>query len=147
MSTWSEDITDTLTRVVKQRDKLFDALGTDGGSRCPPVLEEAFSLLVKQLEGIIYTAPFRKGDRVQINITPVIDDKNSPGWRGFKHFLVTGAKGTVVYVRFGSKGYEVFVEFDDESWIGEHGVKNLIAPEKRSQFRFLSDELKLEKAP
>lgn len=40
-------------------------------------------------------APFREGDRVMLVKVPEINEKNSWGWMGAKHFLVYGAKGTV----------------------------------------------------
>ena len=62
-------------------------------------------------------APFVPGQRVTLNYTPTINEKTSWGWIGSKHFLVEGALATIKEARFGSSGWSVDVEFDDDSWI------------------------------
>lgn len=145
MSLYPEDITDTLSRITRERNALYEALGIGWDAISPPTITEAYRLLLDVLAGVVANAPLRRGDRVRLIKAPVIDEQNSPGWRGFKHFLVEGALGTVAFVRFRGHGYEAYIEFDDESWIGEKGVINPIAPERRSHFRFAADAL--EKAP
>lgn len=40
-------------------------------------------------------APFVVGDRVFLKSAPLIDDDHNPGWTGYKHILVVGARGVI----------------------------------------------------
>ena len=62
-------------------------------------------------------APFKVGDRVMLTATPDINQKDSWGWMGAKHFLIRGAVGTVREVDVCAAGFRANVEFDDESWL------------------------------
>lgn len=62
-------------------------------------------------------APFKVGERVKLASTPDINEKDSWGWLGAKHYLVKGSGGTVKEVSYGTKGFQFYVSFDDESWI------------------------------
>lgn len=145
MSHYTEDITDTLSRITRERNALYEALGIGFDAISPPTITETYRLLLDVLAGVVANAPLKRGDRVRLINTPVINEQTSPGWRGFKHFLIEGALGTVAFVRFSGHGYRAFVEFDDESWIGEGGKINPIAPERRSHFHFAAVDL--EKVP
>jgi hypothetical protein len=62
-------------------------------------------------------APFKVGDRVELAVTPVINEKTRWGWMGCKHFLIKGAAGTVASSSCGTKGFRFGIIFDEESWI------------------------------
>jgi len=64
--------------------------------------------------------PVQVGDRIELIKTPEISKEVSWGWLGAKHFLVEGAKGTVVDIDFSdynSPHFYAYVIFDDETWI------------------------------
>jgi hypothetical protein len=81
-------------------------------------------------------AKFHVGDRVQLGITPFINETRAPGWLGSKHFLVAGAYGTVrdVDVRDGMFYYQVV--FDAESWQDSEGIKHVVEPNERHSYCF-----------
>ncbi len=59
--------------------------------------------------------PFKIGDRVELLADT--DTSNAPGWDHCKHFLIKGAKATVMDRGY-HKGYFSFdLSFDDESWL------------------------------
>jgi hypothetical protein len=76
-------------------------------------------------KGLLERAPFRKGDRVVLTETPVINSLESWGWVGSKHFLVKGAKGTVDEIDFYDGQFRAGVIFDDETWVDTDGNKHL----------------------
>lgn len=91
-------------------------------------------------------APFKEGDRVILIETP--DLSNSPGWHHSAHFLVKGAKATVVCCELTSKGFfGVDVVFDDESWIKQPYTKDEveqiipIEPDQRHTYGFNENKL------
>lgn len=71
-------------------------------------------------------SPIKKGARVRLTKTPDINEKDSWGWLGAKHFLVAGAMATVADVDFSKGKFSAGLVFDDESWLpnfGEHAGK------------------------
>lgn len=69
-------------------------------------------------------APFKVGDRVELALTPTINDETAHGWIGSKHFLIKGAAGTVCSSDVLADGRLVFhVQFDDETWIDSKGAR------------------------
>lgn len=140
---WSEDISDALARILRERDTLYDALGMGNAASRPPLIVDTYDLLERTLLGVIKGAPFHKEDRVRLVKTLLIDDNHSPGWKWFKHFLVSGAEGVVKYVRFGKDGYEIFVAFDNESYIDQDNVAHAVSPENRGHFRMNPEMLEL----
>lgn len=144
-SYYTEDIVATLSRITRERNALYEALGIGFDAISPPTITETYRLLLDVLAGVVAKAPIKQGDRVRLIKAPIIDEKNAPGWFPFKHFLVEGAVGEVVYVRFSSHGYEAFVAFDDESWIGDGNKINPVPPGKRAHFRFAAADV--EKIP
>lgn len=67
-------------------------------------------------------APFKPGDRVVLVETPVINEKESWGWLGHKHYLVAGAVATVKAVDYKDDQFIAEVVFDNESWLRTHGL-------------------------
>lgn len=93
--------------------------------------------------------PFRVGDRVILVNRP--DLHKNPGWMHYQHFLTVGAKATVRQASCTDKGFIFHLEFDEESWIDDHGSqgrsKGTLVPvpeHKRHQFRFSEDFLAKE---
>lgn len=74
--------------------------------------------------------PVQVGDRVKLLETPEINETVSWGWLGAKHFLVKGAKGTVVdidYSDYQNPHFYASIVFDDETWIHPY-TKELCKP-------------------
>ena len=86
-------------------------------------------------------AKFHTGDRVQLGITPVIDDSTAPGWLSSKHFLLAGAEGMVrdVDVRGGVFYYQVV--FDAESWLDDKKIERAIDADRRHSYCFAENYL------
>jgi hypothetical protein len=70
-------------------------------------------------------APFKVGDRVQLAKTPNINEKDSWGWMGAKHFLIKGAAATVQVREFYDASFVFGLHFDDDSWLTPEGVKHM----------------------
>lgn len=126
--------TNELRRKIEELAKLRRVLDTmsDYDFGC---LLGAYNLLIN-----VY-CPFHKGDRVRLKETPIIDEKNAPGWLSSKHFLVEGAVGVVENMIVNENGFRFDVIFDDESWVDGDGTKH--APSYRHTFCF--KECMLEK--
>ena len=82
-------------------------------------------------------APFKVGDKVELAVTPTINEETDWGWLRSKHFLRKGAKGVVVSATCGTRGFRFGVVFDEETWISpvdklERGVEK----DKRHEFVF-----------
>jgi len=90
---------------------------------------------------LAHHAKFHVGDRVQLAVTPLIDETHSPGWLGSKHFLVAGALGEVwdADVRNGAFYYQVV--FGAESWQDFSGNVYPVASDRRASYCFREDEL------
>jgi len=86
-------------------------------------------------------AKFHVDDRVQLSVTPVINETQSPGWLGSKHFLVAGACGTVRDADVRNHAFYYQVVFDAESWVDSKGVEHTIDPDRRASYCFREDEL------
>jgi len=69
-------------------------------------------------------APFKVGDRVQLAKTPDINEKDSWGWMGAKHFLVAGSKATVHNREFYDARFVFGLYFDNDSWFDMNKVKH-----------------------
>lgn len=80
-------------------------------------------------------APFKAGDRVELAVTPEITKHKSYGWIGSKHFLVEGAKATVLTVDIDRHDLTFGVEFDEETWIDRDGVKRPVSRKHSYGFR------------
>lgn len=94
-----------------------------------------FTSILEDCLTIFERCPFGTGDRVQLEITPVINDKEAWGWMGSKHFLAKGAKATVTGVEF-RKGKFIFgLEFDDDSWVHPH-TKEVIPNDRKALYYF-----------
>ena len=85
-------------------------------------------------KGLLDRAPFKKGDRVVLIETPVINEEVAWGWMGSKHFLIKGAKGTVSELDFYEGAFRAGVHFDNESWIDSDG--NIHPREEPHQYWF-----------
>lgn len=85
--------------------------------------------------------PFKVGDRVQLTKTPVINEAESWGWMGFKHFLVEGALATVQARSFYKGKFRFDLCFDDESIIDSY-TKEVVKSNKKGVFVFYEDDLK-----
>lgn len=93
-------------------------------------------------EALFARGPFKPGDRVCLTETPEITKEKSWGWLGSKHFLVTGALGTVHSVDFYDDHFCADIYWDDESWIDFQGVKHMEHPEDRSLYRLWDTQLR-----
>jgi hypothetical protein len=81
-------------------------------------------------------AKFHVGDRVQLGITPAINETSAPGWMGSKHFLVAGASGTVHDADVCDGVFRYQVVFDVESWVDSKGETHKVPPDKRHSYCF-----------
>jgi hypothetical protein len=106
-----------------------------------------FTQVVNFLKDFGEIGPYKVGDRVELTVNP-----NCPGgWSGSEHFLVKGAKATVVELNWFTpdpnykSGWVVGLVFDDESWIPsahfpdsghKKGVPIPVAPTNRHSFWF-----------
>jgi hypothetical protein len=79
--------------------------------------------------------PFKKGDRIELAVTPKITSDS--GWYGCRHFLIEGAKGTIYSTECGKNGFSFLVQFDDESYIDCKGV---ITPIEDKHVFYVSEE-------
>lgn len=123
-------------------DKLKDAIktlqsGMDKLARGPAnyyldCLQVAHDLLVNKY------SPFLKGQRVELAKT--LDISDTSGWRGSRHFLIEGSRGTVTDVEVGSNGLLIFVRFDKETYFDYQGFEKI--PEKPSSFQLLVEDLR-----
>lgn len=100
-------------------------------------LEYYLERLTRCYDFLLTLAPFQPGARVMMAETPVINEKESWGWIGSKHFLVRGAQAIVRAVHADRDGFSYDVEFDDDSWVDHHTNEiHLRKPEERDVFRF-----------
>lgn len=82
-------------------------------------------------------APFKVGDRVKLTKTPEITKDKSWGWIGSKHFLIEGAKATVVEVDIYKGKFSLGLHFDRESRLHyETGEEIFKDPDKKSIYTF-----------
>lgn len=65
---------------------------------------------------------FKEGDRVELAETPEITEKKSWGWLGSKHYLIEGAKATVMDVSYYKGEFGYTLSIDDESWKDRNDV-------------------------
>lgn len=79
-------------------------------------------------------APHKVGDRVILTKTPQIDDINSPGWLGCRHFLVKGAVGTVREVSCDGDHFSFGVMFDVETYIDTYSGEAKPVDQKHTFF-------------
>lgn len=92
-------------------------------------VEFSLSDIVKMLEkcelyrkALLEKSPFKKGDTVVLTKTPDINEKDSFGWLGSKHFLIKGAKAKVAKVEMNSKGLYCYgLLFENDSYILSSG--------------------------
>ena len=85
-------------------------------------------------------ARFKVGDRVELALTPVITEQTAHGWLSSKHFLIEGAKATIVEVSYYNNGFGYQVIFDDESWKDDKGVIHPCS--KESSYHFWDKDLR-----
>jgi hypothetical protein len=94
---------------------------------------------------IEHYARFKVGERIQLVRAP--DFSKAPGWQGSQHFLIAGARGTVmesdISVNSGKLRYNF--EFDSESWRDAQGIIHPIAV--RHMYSFGEDMLEPEVVP
>ena len=113
-----------------------DIFGSAGGG----LIYDAAYLIERMLEGAQKIVPFKKGDVVELISTPVIDEATAWGWMGSKHFLVAGAHADVYSIQLGRGGWELDLNFHDESWISslgeDKGKINVVAPDNRHIYSF-----------
>ena len=105
---------DDIARACKMLDEASGILGGGPLSFYLKEMNAAYQLCVDRF------APFKPKSRVKLKETPTINEKESHGWIGCKHFLVKGAKATVEEVGCGEGGFVFAVIFDDETWIHPH---------------------------
>ncbi len=85
--------------------------------------------------------PFAVGQRVELSVTPVINNREAWGWLGAKHFLVEGAVATVVERQFYEGHFRFGLHFDDESWI-HFETKEKHRPDQPSMYMFWEKDLR-----
>lgn len=86
---------------------------------------------------LLTLAPHKIGDRVRLTDTPVINERESWGWLGAKHFLVKGAIATVVSVDAHGDGFSYGLEFEHDSWINSYTKEvNPRPPKERDVYGF-----------
>ena len=85
-------------------------------------------------------SPIKKGARVRLTKTPIINAERAWGWLGSKHFLVDRAAAIVDDVDFHEGKFSAALLFDEESYISPCGANKgqaiKVAPEKRHQYWF-----------
>jgi hypothetical protein len=107
------------------------------GCDCRHGQEKDIKRALRQFKTFIETeARFKVGDRVELAITPEINERDSWGWMCSKHFLVEGAIATVREIDYrGDFGYSIV--FDNESWKDRDGV---IHPTKDKHTYYFAEE-------
>lgn len=96
-----------------------------------------YERLVDYYNGCMAAAKFKVGQRVEL-VEAYAGDAS--GWAHCKHFMLKGAKATVVGVDYYKGEYSYDIEFDIETWIDRHGAKRVV--EKKHLFRFGQNDLK-----
>jgi len=124
---------------MKLEDKTFCNLASDL-ENVKFSLKDIFESLKKAEEyraGLLSRSPLQVKDRAILIETPVINDKESWGWLGAKHFLIKGAMATVKEVDF-YKGKFIFgLKFDDDSWIDQD---NVVHKRDKNSLYFFSEQ-------
>lgn len=95
---------------------------------------ETLSIL-EESEYIFELSKFKENQIIKLNKTPIIDEKNSWGWIGFKHFLIEGATGVIKDVRIHKGKFQYGIHFDNDSYMSYHS-KELILSDKKGTFYF-----------
>jgi hypothetical protein len=129
---------DDLMSVATKIRAIHAALGTNGSHDIYYWIEQAAT--------IFDLAKWKVDDRVELATTPDINEKESWGWMGYKHFLIEGAKATVRTVEFQSGHFQYALRFDDDSWIDHEGVRHP-APEPLGVFYFWESKLRAARCP
>src|ERR1035437_6588033 len=115
-----------------------DCEGTD----CFHKQEKEIKEKLKQFKTFLETkGRFKIGDRVEIAHTPVIDKETAWGWLSGKHFLVEGAKGTIILIDYYNDSFGYSVIFNDESWKDSNGVIHPVS--QKSYYHFKEENLRL----
>lgn len=114
----------------------MDKLGGGPASWYVDQLVAAYELLMQRY------APFKVGDLVRLSRTiEGIDQEH--GWYACRHFLTVGSRGIVTIAECGTKGFSFGVEFFDETWIDQDGIKRI--PSRRHTFMFGENDLMVGK--
>lgn len=71
---------------------------------------------IEQAATLFTLSKWNVGDRVELGVTPQIDDKHAWGWMNAKHFLVDGARAVVMDVHFANGAFMYSLTFDSETW-------------------------------
>lgn len=88
--------------------------------------------------------PFDVGDKVKLTKTPIINEKESGGWMGFKHLLKKGCVGKIDEVGFSNSKFCFIFIPDRSTWIDSTGKEHLYEEDNRKP-RFSFNEDWLEK--
>lgn len=111
------------------------------GCDCKHGQERAIKQALRKFKTFIETkAKFKVGDHVELAMTPVINERDSFGWLGSKHFLIEGARATVMDVDYRGNGFGYAIMFDEESWKDNQGV---IHPMKERKHTYYFGEQKI----
>lgn len=100
-----------LRKVVPLMDEVARLLSTGPASYY-------FDTLLSAYNELLTRAPFPIGSRVALTRTPNIE--KASGWAAYRHFLITGSKGTVKSVEWwnasGNRpaGFRFDIQFDDD---------------------------------
>ena len=126
----------SITDKAKEIDENIKAVGK--------LFDSETSWTIKRLldyqRGLFTFAKFKTGDRVEIAVTPDINNKESWGWMGSKHFLIEGARGTVKSCDY-DDGFSYSIMFDDESWVHD-GVVHPTPDSDKHLYHFKESSLR-----
>jgi hypothetical protein len=122
-----ENLNTDVSNIIDMSEKVYTDLRSLELPWKLKVLTAAYNLLMERF------CPFKIGENVILIKTPKIESDS--GWFKCKHFLITGATGTVRKAEVDSNGKFIFyVEFENESHIDLEG--KLILSTNRHLFGF-----------
>lgn len=96
-----------------------------------------FEKIMGYYEGCMAASKFKEGDRVTLKEDWTGD---ASGWQHCKHFLKEGEPATVQSVDYHKGKYRYEIEFDNETWIDDKGVKKPTS--HKHLFTFYQKQLK-----
>ena len=128
-----EDIVEGLEGVRDAMDKLNNILRGGPASYY-------YERIIHYYEGCMAAAKFKVGDRVELREDYTGD---ATGWAHCKHFMIRGAVATVKHADYYKGKYRYEIEFDNETWIDDKGIKR--APSNKHHFIFGQKDLKRHK--
>lgn len=74
-----------------------------------------FERMIDFYDGCMKASKFKPGDRVKLK------ESVTDGWNGRNHFMIAGAKATIMEVDYYKGKYRYDIMFDKETWIKDWG--------------------------